>query len=58
VSPKAVLYQGDSRRMGECEPGSVDLVVTSPPYWQIKDYGWPGQIGAGAGLASRRNSTR
>jgi len=25
--------------------GSVDLVVTSPPYWQLKDYGDPRQIG-------------
>lgn len=26
---------------------SVDLVITSPPYWQIKDYGSDDQIGAG-----------
>ena len=25
--------------------GSVDLVVTSPPYWQKRDYGFGGQIG-------------
>lgn len=25
--------------------GSVQLVVTSPPYWQLKDYGTEGQIG-------------
>jgi DNA modification methylase len=36
---------GDSRRMREVEDRSVHLVVTSPPYWQIKDYGGPGQIG-------------
>lgn len=24
---------------------SVHLIVTSPPYWQLKDYGHPGQIG-------------
>lgn len=24
---------------------SVDLIVTSPPYWQLKDYGNPNQIG-------------
>lgn len=24
---------------------SVDLIVTSPPYWQLKDYGNPSQIG-------------
>lgn len=26
--------------------GSVDFVMTSPPYWNLKDYGHPGQIGA------------
>ena len=25
--------------------GSVDLVMTSPPYWNLKDYGHRGQIG-------------
>jgi DNA modification methylase len=25
---------------------SVHLVITSPPYWQLKDYGHEGQIGA------------
>ncbi|MFZ5450939.1 MAG: DNA methyltransferase [Thermodesulfobacteriota bacterium] len=29
---------------------SIDLVVTSPPYWHIKDYGIPGQIGYGQSL--------
>jgi DNA modification methylase len=47
---RAILYRGDSRRMPEVEDGSVDLVVTSPPYWQIKDYGCEGQIGAGESL--------
>lgn len=36
---------GDSRRMGELDDGSVHLVVTSPPYWQLKDYGNLEQIG-------------
>lgn len=36
---------GDSRRMKEVSDGSVHLVVTSPPYWQLKDYGGSGQIG-------------
>jgi len=31
--------------MRELDDGSVHLVVTSPPYWQLKDYGAPGQIG-------------
>ncbi len=41
---------GDSRTMREIENESVDLVVTSPPYWHIKDYGTPGQIGYGQTL--------
>lgn len=24
---------------------SVDCVITSPPYWQLRDYGWKGQWG-------------
>lgn len=36
---------GDSRKMSEIPDESVHLVVTSPPYWQIKDYGGTQQIG-------------
>lgn len=36
---------GDSRWMKEIEDESVHLVVTSPPYWQLKDYGNGQQIG-------------
>lgn len=36
---------GDSRRMTELADESVHLVVTSPPYWQLKDYGNGQQIG-------------
>lgn len=36
---------GDSRDMAEIESNSVHLVVTSPPYWQIKDYGHASQVG-------------
>jgi site-specific DNA-methyltransferase (adenine-specific) len=31
--------------MDELEDGSVGLVVTSPPYWQLKDYGCEEQLG-------------
>jgi site-specific DNA-methyltransferase (adenine-specific) len=31
--------------MTELEDGSVHLVVTSPPYWQLKDYGSTSEIG-------------
>ena len=36
---------GDSRRMTELSEESVHLVITSPPYWQLKDYGNENQIG-------------
>jgi DNA modification methylase len=36
---------GDSRQMTEISLESVHLIITSPPYWQLKDYGCPEQIG-------------
>ncbi len=36
---------GDSRKMQEVAGASVHLIVTSPPYWQLKDYGSSDQIG-------------
>ena len=36
---------GDSRKMKELPAGSVHLIITSPPYWQLKDYGTDNQIG-------------
>ena len=39
------IINGDSRQMAELADSSVHLVVTSPPYWQLKDYGVDNQIG-------------
>ena len=36
--------------MVELEDSTVDLVVTSPPYWHIKNYDAEGQIGFGQSL--------
>ena len=36
---------GDSRNMIEIKDNLVHLIITSPPYWQIKDYGNKNQIG-------------
>lgn len=36
---------GDSRKMSEIADKSVQLIITSPPYWQLKDYGTDDQIG-------------
>lgn len=50
MSAQAKIIIGDSRYMIELPDKSVDLVVTSPPYWHIKDYGVEGQIGYGQSL--------
>ncbi len=39
------IINGDSRHMAEVINNSVHLVITSPPYWQLKDYGSENQIG-------------
>ena len=39
------LITGDSRNLSHINDQSVHLIVTSPPYWQLKDYGNDGQIG-------------
>ncbi len=36
---------GSSEEMDKIENGSVTVVVTSPPYWNLKDYFKEGQIG-------------
>ena len=36
---------GDSRKMQEVADETVHLIITSPPYWQLKDYGNSGQLG-------------
>ena len=36
---------GDSRNMSKLPDKSVQLIITSPPYWQLKDYGSLNQIG-------------
>ncbi len=46
----AKIYQADSRSMAELGDESIDLIVTSPPYWHLKDYGVEGQIGYGQDL--------
>ncbi len=39
------IITGDSRQMNLLPDKSVHLVITSPPYWQLKDYGTKNQIG-------------
>jgi modification methylase len=45
MKTKSTIIIGDSRRMTELKDESVHLVATSPPYWQLKDYGSNDQIG-------------
>lgn len=42
---KHTIINGDSRHMSELKDESVHLIATSPPYWQLKDYGTENQIG-------------
>lgn len=39
------VFFGDSRCMSAVADQSVQLIVTSPPYWQLKDYGSDEQLG-------------
>ena len=42
---KHKIVIGDSRQMMSVPDKSVQLIITSPPYWQLKDYGTDNQIG-------------
>lgn len=45
MGTKHILINGDCRNMSLVPNESVQLIVTSPPYWQLKDYGIDAQIG-------------
>lgn len=41
-----VILQGDALSvLKTLESGSVHVCITSPPYWGLRDYGAPGQLG-------------
>jgi len=44
----AVIYNHDSSDMSMIPDESVNLIITSPPYWTLKDYDVEGQIGKGS----------
>lgn len=40
------IRQGDSLELlADMDPETVQTVITSPPYWGLRDYGHPGQLG-------------
>lgn len=45
ITTHHTIINGDCRKMSELKDQSVHLIVTSPPYWQLKDYGSDKQIG-------------
>jgi DNA modification methylase len=45
VSAARILVGDVRERLQELPDGSVQCVVTSPPYWGLRDYGHEGQIG-------------
>jgi hypothetical protein len=43
---KHVVHQGDARDLSWIPDASVHLIITSPPYWTLKEYrDHPGQLG-------------
>ncbi len=45
-APRNTILTGDAlARLSELPASSVDTVVTSPPYFQLRDYGAAGQLG-------------
>lgn len=40
-----ILWGDAGTRVLDFEPGSIQCVVTSPPYWQLRDYGHDAQLG-------------
>jgi len=44
----ADIYNTNSQDMSSIPSGSVNLIITSPPYWTLKDYDVEDQIGSGS----------
>lgn len=45
--PGVALWQGDAVDVAaHLAPGSVQTIVTSPPYFGLRDYGVPGELGS------------
>ena len=59
VSTHRILV-GDVRdSLRTLDANSIQCAVTSPPYWGLRDYGQPGQLGQGGRESRlRRRSSR
>jgi DNA modification methylase len=44
----ADVFMKDAKQMSDLPDGSVNLIITSPPYWTLKDYDNDDQIGKGS----------
>jgi len=42
---RAILVGDVRERLAELPDASIDCVITSPPYYGLRDYGMPGQLG-------------
>lgn len=43
--PYSIIYFKTSENMYDIEDNTIDLMITSPPYWNLKNYFKKGQIG-------------
>ena len=49
ASGRCALFQGDTCAvLAKLPSACVNTVVTSPPYWNVRDYGLEGQLGTGS----------
>src|SRR4030067_1805532 len=45
--PGSVIFYGDALKvMSDLPTGCIQTAVTSPPYWGLRDYGTPDQLGS------------
>lgn len=44
----SIIFNMNSNNMSDVPDNSVNLIITSPPYWTLKDYDVEGQIGVGS----------
>lgn len=45
MSKNTIIYGDVYSGINSLEDGSISVVITSPPYWKQRDYGFEGQIG-------------